>query len=77
MNDSGVDRRPTNNEREKFSVANVARNMPKSSRENDCRRRYCWGVRGDWRLMRIAKTIGKEADTIVNRRKYNGRSYIH
>lgn len=35
MNDSGVDRRPTNKEREKFRVANVARNMPKSSREND------------------------------------------
>jgi len=37
MNDSGVDRRPTNREREKFRVANVARNMPKSSKENDCR----------------------------------------
>lgn len=41
MNDSGVERRPTNNESEKFRVASVARNMPRTSRENECRRRRC------------------------------------
>jgi len=41
INDNGVDSRPTNNEREKFRVASVARNMPKTSKENECTRRWC------------------------------------
>ena len=31
----GVDRSPTNSDREKFNVASVARNMPRTSNEND------------------------------------------
>ena len=33
----GVDRSPTNSESEKFNVASVARNMPRTSSENDWR----------------------------------------
>ena len=33
----GVDKSPTNNESEKFNVASVARNMPRTSSENDWR----------------------------------------
>lgn len=35
----GVDRSPTNSESEKFNVASVARNMPRTSSENDWRSR--------------------------------------
>lgn len=35
----GVDKSPTNNESEKFNVASVARNMPRTSSENDWRSR--------------------------------------
>ena len=35
----GVDRSPMNNESEKFNVASVARNMPRTSSENDWRSR--------------------------------------
>lgn len=31
----GVDRIPMNSDREKFKVASVARNMPRTSNEND------------------------------------------
>ena len=31
----GADRSPTNSDREKFNVASVARNMPRTSKEND------------------------------------------
>lgn len=41
----GVDRRPTNNESEKFSVASVARNIPRTSSENDWMSRRVCGVK--------------------------------
>lgn len=49
MKDRGVDRRPTNNESEKLSVARVARKMPRIRREKEWSKRWCWGVRGVWR----------------------------
>ena len=39
IKDRGVDRRPTNSEREKLSVARVARNMPRRRSEKDWRSR--------------------------------------
>jgi len=41
MNDRGAERRPTNNEREKFRVARVARNMPSKRREKEWNSKWC------------------------------------
>ena len=43
-NESGAQRRPTKKDKEKLTVASVARKIPRRSREKDLRSRMCWGV---------------------------------
>ena len=61
-NDSGVASRPTRNDSEKFSVARVARNMPKSKSEKQCKSTTCC-FEGDVVCMPVTSNGGSTALT--------------
>lgn len=56
-NDNGAERRPMIIAREKLRVAREERNMPRSRREKDLMRLYCWRV-GRWNVVRRLERVG-------------------
>lgn len=69
MKERGVDRSPTNREREKLRVARVARNMPNRRSEKHWRRSWCCGVRRERSLNPWAKPVGSQKLRMVNMMK--------
>ncbi len=69
INDSGVERRPTNKASEKLRVARVARKIPSIRRENEWSKRWCCGMRGVCLSMIVAKRTGNNALTILKTKK--------
>ena len=67
MKVSGVERIPTNSDREKLRVASVARNMPSSKSEKHWMSTRCWSVR--WSLIRSAIVVGRTRLSSVKLRK--------
>ena len=67
MNESGVDRSPTNKDSEKFRVANVARNIPRSKSEKHWISIWCCSV--IYFLTRTASIAGSIRLRIVNQMK--------